>query len=72
MTGTEKMDEIKTMMEKGLRVYYKGKVYEILGVNELNNTVTIANGPIGKDVKASELDKPKGLLQYIPSTFRRF
>lgn len=28
----------------------------VLGINKLNNMVTIAQGAIGKDVKASELD----------------
>lgn len=28
----------------------------VIGINKLNNMVTIAQGAVGKDVKASELD----------------
>ncbi|EEU31066.1 hypothetical protein HMPREF0501_00471 [Limosilactobacillus coleohominis 101-4-CHN] len=33
-----------------------GHLYMVIGINKLNNMVTIAQGAVGKDVKASELD----------------
>ena len=43
-------------MDNDKPVIYHGNSYMVIGINKLNNMVTIAQGPIGKDVKASELD----------------
>lgn len=42
-------------MDNDKSVTYHGNSYKVIGINKLNNTVTIAQGAIGKDVKVSEL-----------------
>lgn len=42
-------------MDNDKPVIYRNHEYKVIGINKLNNTVTIAQGPIGKDVKVSEL-----------------
>ena len=50
------IDKIQKCMDNDKPVIYRNHEYMVIGINKLNNTVTIAQGPIGKDVKASELD----------------
>ena len=56
MTGTMEIDKIQKCMDNDKPVIYHGNSYMVIGINKLNNMVTIAQGPIGKDVKVSELD----------------
>lgn len=51
------IEEAQQRMDSDKPVKYRGHLYTVLGINKLNNMVTIAQGPIGKDVKASELDE---------------
>lgn len=50
------IETAQTRMDTDQKVKYKGQEYTILGINKLNGTVTLAFGPIGKDVKVEELD----------------
>ena len=59
MTGTMQIDKIQKCMDNDKPVIYHGNSYKVIGINKLNNTVTIAQGPIGKDVKASELSETR-------------
>ena len=53
------IDKIQKCMDNDKSVIYYGNSYKVIGINKLNNTVTIAQGPIGKDVKVSELIETK-------------
>ena len=46
-------------MDNDKPVIYRNHEYMVIGINKLNNMVTIAQGAIGKDVKASELIETK-------------
>lgn len=59
MTGTMQIDKIQKCMDNDKPVIYRNHEYMIIGTNKLNNMVTIAQGPIGKDVKVSELSETK-------------
>lgn len=56
MNGTMEIDRIQKCMDNDQPVIYRNHEYMVIGINKLNNMATIAQGPIGKDVKASELD----------------
>lgn len=56
MTGKMTIEEAQKCMDNDKLVTYRGNSYKAIGINKLNNTVTIAQGPIGKDVKVSEID----------------
>lgn len=49
------IEEAQQRMDTDQPVKYRGHLYTVLGINKLNNMATIAQGPIGKDVKVSEL-----------------
>ncbi|WP_295731683.1 hypothetical protein [uncultured Limosilactobacillus sp.] len=49
------IEEAQQRMNSDQPVKYRDHLYMVLGINKLNNMVTIAQGAIGKDVKASEL-----------------
>lgn len=53
------IDKIQKCMDNDKPVIYLNHEYMVIGINKLNNMVTIAQGPIGKDVKASEVDETK-------------
>ena len=53
------IDKIQKCMDNDKPVIYHGNSYKVIGINKLNNMVTIAQGPIGKDVKVSELIETK-------------
>lgn len=59
MTGAMEIDEAQKCMDNDQPVIYRNHEYMVIGINKLNNTVTIAQGPIGKDVKASELSETR-------------
>lgn len=59
MTGTMEIDKVQKYMDNDKPVIYHNHEYMVIGINKLNNTVTIAQGPIGKDVKVSELIETK-------------
>ena len=59
MTGTMQIDKIQKCMDNDKPVIYHNHEYMVIGINKLNNMVTIAQGPIGKDVKVSELIETK-------------
>jgi hypothetical protein len=59
MTGTMQIDKVQKCMDNDKPVIYRNHEYMVIGINKLNNMVTIAQGPIGKDVKASEVDETK-------------
>lgn len=61
------IETVNKLMDSGKKVMYHGKPYKILGLNELNNTVTLAMGPIGKDVKVSELDEYLERYSCVPT-----
>lgn len=50
------MEIVQKKMDTNQKVKYQGEEYKIIGINKLNGTVTLAFGPIGKDVKVEELD----------------
>ena len=51
------MDRIQKCMDNDKPVTYHGNSYKVIGINKLNNTVTIAQGPIGKTIDVSEVEK---------------
>lgn len=51
------IDEANQRMDMDKTVIYHDQEYHIVAINKLNDTVTIAQGSIDKDVKASELDE---------------
>lgn len=53
------IDKIQKCMDNDKPVIYRNHEYMVIGINKLNNMVTIAQGAIGKDVKASELIETK-------------
>ena len=53
------INEAQKCMDNDKPVIYHGNSYKVIGINKLNNMVTIAQGPIGKDVKVSELIETK-------------
>nr|DAQ57425.1 MAG TPA: hypothetical protein [Caudoviricetes sp.] len=53
------IDKVQKCMDNDKPVIYRNHEYMVIGINKLNNMVTIAQGPIGKDVKASEVDETK-------------
>ena len=53
------IEEVQQRMDTDQHVKYRGHLYMVIGINKLNNMVTIAQGPIGKDVKASELENER-------------
>ena len=57
MTGTMQIDKVQKCMDNDKPVIYRNHEYMVIGINKLNKMVTIAQGPIGKDVKASEVDE---------------
>ena len=59
MTGKMTIDEAQKYMDNDQPIVYRNHEYMIIGTNKLNNMVTIAQGPIGKDVKVSELSETK-------------
>lgn len=59
MTGTMEINEAQKCMDNDQPVIYHGNSYKVIGINKLNNTVTIAQGPIGKDVEVSELENER-------------
>lgn len=59
MTGTMEIDRIQKCMDNDQPVIYRNHEYMVIGINKLNNMATIAQGPIGKDVKASELSETR-------------
>ncbi|WP_251548308.1 hypothetical protein [Limosilactobacillus caecicola] len=50
------IEEAQKLMDEDKPVSYQGNQYLIVGVNQLNDTVTLKAGRIGKDVKVSELE----------------
>lgn len=59
MTGKMTIDEAQKYMDNDQPIVYRNHEYMIIGTNKLNNMVTIAQGPIGKDVKVSEVSECK-------------
>lgn len=53
------IEEAQKKMDINQPVDYHGKIRRVIGINKLNNTVTIDVGMIGKDVAASELKEIK-------------
>lgn len=51
------IEEAQKHMDEDESVVYRGDQYLIVGINQLNNTVTLKGGRIGKDVKVGELDE---------------
>lgn len=55
-----KFERVKAMYDNGGTVHYKGKLYEVVGINELKQTAQIVEvgvllRPV-EEVKAGELD----------------
>lgn len=55
-----KFERLKAMYENGANVHYNGKLYEVVGINELKQTAQIVEvgvllRPV-EEVKAEELD----------------
>lgn len=53
------IEEVQQRMDTDQPVKYREHLYMVIGINKLNNMVTIAQGPISKDVKVSELIETK-------------